>query len=569
MNNRLQAILSKVCLKEKEADLVMKNAHILDVFTGSIYSGDVAVSQGYIAGIGEYRGKREIDAQGQFLVPGFIDAHLHLESTMVTPHELITLAALKGTTSFIVDPHEACNVSGKEGIDYILQQSEKSPANVFVMLPSCVPSTEIDDNGAVFSAEDMKEYLENPRILGLGEVMDDYSVIHREKKMMEKLSLFSRHVLDGHAPFLPKEDLQAYALNGIQTDHEAVDFDYALEQIRAGMHIHIREGSAARNLEALVKGILAHKMDTRAFSFCTDDKHIEDIIREGHISHAVRKAIALGLPTCSAYQMATINTAECYGLSQLGAIAVGRQADFLLISDLENVEITAVYHKGKKVVESEHLSIPRCPSKLKKTVHLSPLKEKAFRLPISKQEVNVIAMEEGQITTKRLQVMLKRCSNFTGEKYPEYQKIAVIERHKGSGKIGRGICQGYGIHGGAIASSVSHDSHNLIVIGDNDRDMCLAVNELIRLQGGFVLVQGGKVYDSLALPIMGLMCDCGFIEANAHLENMKQKAHEMGVPGGMDPFISLSFLALPVIPEIRITPRGLCLVQNGRPRLIQ
>ena len=569
MNNRLQAILSHVCLKTKEADLVIKNARVLDVFTGTNYEGDVAIAQGYIAGIGDYRGKKEVDAKGQFLVPGFIDAHLHLESTMVSPHELITTAALKGTTSFIVDPHEACNVSGKEGIDYILNQSEKSPANVFLMLPSCVPATEIDDNGADFTAEEMKEYLNHPRILGLGEVMDDYSVIHRKKSMMDKLRLFSHHILDGHAPFLPKEDLQAYALAGIQTDHEAIDFNYALQEVRAGMHIHVREGSAARNLEALVKGILSNKVDTRAFSFCTDDKHIEDILSEGHISHAVRKAIALGLPVANAYQMATINTAECYGLSHLGAITVGRQADFLLISDLEKVKINAVFHKGKEVVESEHLTIPRCPAKLKRTVHLSPLKPEAFRLPISKQEANVIAMEEGQITTKRLQVMLKRSANFTGEEYPEYQKIAVVERHRRSGKIGLGICQGYGIHGGAIASSVCHDSHNLIVIGDNDRDMCLAINELIRSQGGFVLVQEGKVYDALPLPIMGLMCDCGFTEASKHLENMKKKAHEMGVPNGMDPFISLSFLALPVIPEIRITPRGLCLVQNGRPRLIQ
>lgn len=570
MDKSLYSKLSKVCLKESPADFIFKDALIFDVYSGSFYPGDVAVKQGYIAGIGNgFPGKNCIDCKGKYLLPGFIDAHLHLESTMVSPNELISTAALFGTTTFIVDPHEACNVSGSAGIDYILQQSEKSPANVYLMLPSCVPATKIDDNGAVFSAKDMLPYLENPRILGLGEVMDAESVINSNQEIWDKLELMQGKIMDGHAPFLSKKDLSTYALSGIKTDHEAVDFSYALEEVRNGLHVHVREGSAARNLEAIIKGILKEGIDTHCFSFCTDDKHIEDILEEGHISHSIRKAIALGLPMEKAYQMATINTAECYHLHHLGAISPGKQADFVLLSDPEKVIIEKVFFKGKALEKEEKIFIPRCPKELKKTLHYRPLKEEDFHLPLLKQNSNVIGIMEGQITTKRFQVSFRRAANFEPAEYPDYQKIAAIERHKGSGKMSVAICHGYNIHQGAVASSVSHDSHNIIVIGDSDLDMSIAANELLRCQGGYTVVSQGKVFDTLPLPIMGLMTDCGFQEVSKHLVKMKQKLYEMGVAKGIDPFITLSFLALPVIPEIRITPRGLCLVKETKPRLLK
>ena len=570
MDKSLYSKLSKVCLKESPADLIFKDAQIFDVYTGKFYSGDVAVKHGYIAGIGnDFLGNKYIDCKGKYLFPGFIDAHLHLESTMVSPNELISTAALCGTTSFIVDPHEACNVSGNAGIDYILQQSEKSPANVYVMLPSCVPATEIDDSGACFTATDMHHYLHHPRILGLGEVMDAQAVLKANREMWDKLELMHDKIIDGHAPFLAKEDLSAYALAGIKTDHESVDFSYALEEVRNGMHVHVREGSAARNLEAIIKGILAEGIDTHSFSFCTDDKHIEDILKEGHISHSIRKSIALGLPMEKAYQMATINTAECYHLDHLGAICPGKQADLLLLSDPVKVKIEKVFFKGKELEKEEKILIPRCPKELKKTLHYHPLTEENFRLPVLKQNSNVIGIMEGQITTKRFQVSFKRSANFDPVEYPDYQKIAAIERHKGSGKMAVAICHGYNIHQGAVASSVSHDSHNIIVVGDSDLDMCIAVNELLRCQGGYTVVSQGKVFETLPLPIMGLMTDCGYEEASEHLSRMKQKLCEMGVPQGIDPFITLSFLALPVIPEIRITPRGLCLVKETKPRLLK
>lgn len=570
MNRNLYSKLSKVCLKESPADLVFKDANIFDVYTGSFYRGDVAVKQGYIVGIGQgFTGNETVHCKGKYLFPGFIDAHLHLESTMVSPNELISTAALCGTTSFIVDPHEACNVAGAAGIDYILQQSEKSPANVYVMLPSCVPSTVIDDNGASFLAKDMHSYLENPRILGLGEVMDAQSVLRINPEMWDKLESLSGKALDGHAPFLEKEALQAYALSGIRTDHEAVDFPYALEQVRCGMHVHVREGSAARNLEAIVKGILKEQIDTRSFSFCTDDKHIEDILEEGHISHSIRKAISLGLPVKDAYQMASINTANCYHLEHLGAVSLGKQADLVLISDPKKVDILSVYHKGKRIEKEEKIFIPRCPKELKKTVHCSTTKPEDFHLPVLRRISNVIGIMEGQITTERLQVSFRRTSNFDPTEYPEYQKIAAIERHLGSGKMAVAICHGYNIHQGAVASSVSHDSHNIIVIGDSDLNMSIAVNELIRSQGGYTVVSHGKVFETLPLPIMGLMTDCGYEEVGRSLRKMKKKLHEMGVPIGIDPFITLSFMALPVIPEIRITPRGICLIKETKPRLIK
>ena len=553
---------SEVTRGLEKAELVLKNARIVNVFTREILNGDIAIENGLISGIGSYEGKKEIDLEGRYVCPGLIDSHLHLESTLVTPAELVTVAARHGTTTFIVDPHESANVSGLKGIDYILNQTEDVEANVFVMMPSCVPATAIDDNGCTITAQDMVPYLNNRRILGLGEVMDYISVVTADEAMHSKLDLFRERVRDGHAPFLAESDLQAYVMAGITTDHECSDFDYAMRERRCGMTVHIREGSAARNLKAIVSGIVRKQMNGEGFCFCTDDKHIEDIEKEGHIDHNVRKAIKLGMNPIDAICMATINSAKCYGLRRLGAVATGYQADLLVLDDLENMTIHDVYYNGQRIDQDSEIRVRECPAELKNTVHVGNFTVDDLTLESPDGSFHVIGMQEGEITTVRKRVQL-----FAGPGVfhadADYQKIAVIERHKATGKTGVGIVSGFGIRGGAIASSVSHDSHNIIVIGDNDRDMALAVQELIRTQGGYTLIADHQVFDTLELPVMGLMSDAGFRYSHIKLKRMIEKAHEMGVPDGIAPFITLSFMALPVIPEIRITPRGIYDVCTG------
>lgn len=560
-------IYSEMARGIRKAPLVFKNANVFYAHTGEFRKGDVAVADGMIIGTGNYQGEKEVDLTGKYLCPGFIDSHLHLESTLVTPGELIRQAAQCGTTTFIVDPHESANVSGTAGIDYVLEQTEDVPANVYVMMPSCVPATHVDDNGCILTAGKMKTYLENPRILGLGEVMDAVSVINGSVAMHEKLSLFQNKIRDGHAPFLSSGDLAAYALAGIATDHECVDYEYAMEECRNGMQVLIREGSAARNLDAIVTGIVKNNTDTSGFCFCTDDKHIEDIRREGHINYNIRRSVELGLSPEKAIQIATIQAARCYGLTQLGAIAPGCQADLVVLKSLETMEVQDVYHKGKIVLKDEKTEIRPCAPELKNTVHLKNFEEKDLYLSCKNQKAHVLQMMEGQIVTKDVYEEVPFCEE-KGEKVfasdEVFQKIAVIERHKCTGKVGVGIVKGFGIQGGAIASSVSHDSHNLIVIGDNDQDMYLAVQELVRTQGGYTLVEKGRVFDTLPLPVMGLMSDAGYEKVNDLLESMISKAHSMGIKKGFDPFITLSFMALPVIPDIRVTPRGVYLVNEDR-----
>ena len=551
----------------EKAELVFKNGRVFSSGTGEFIDGDVAVADGIVIGVGTYEGETEIDLDGKVICPGFIDSHLHLESTLVTPGELVRQAAQCGTTTFIVDPHESANVLGTDGIDYILDQTEDAPANVYVMMPSCVPATHVDDNGCLLTAGKMKGYLDHPRILGLGEVMDAPSVINGSIAMHEKLHLFRDRVKDGHAPFLAPGDLAAYVLGGIDTDHECVDYEYAMAEARNGMQVLIREGSAARNLDVIVKGIVEHHTDTSGFCFCTDDKHIEEIRKEGHINYNVKRAVQLGLPVEKALQMATIQPARCYGLYQLGMIAPGRQADFVILDNVTDLNVVDVYHCGKKIIKDEKAEEKPCPPHLKNTVHVSGFSEEHLKLKHSGEKAHVIQMLEKQIVTKDV-VEDVPWAETDGERYftsnEEYQKIAVIERHKNTGKMGVGIVKGYGIHGGAIASSVSHDSHNIIVVGDNDHDMALAVKEMMRTQGGYTLVCDGEIYATLPLPVMGLMSDAGYENVNEALAKMIPKAHEMGVKDGFDPFITLSFMALPVIPEIRITPRGIYLVNEDR-----
>ena len=539
---------------EKPAGVVFKHAKVFCVFTGELLEGDLACQDGIVVGLGSYTGEKEIDCTGKVLIPGLIDAHLHMESTLVAPSRLVHAAARFGTTTYIMDPHEAANVAGMDGVSYLLEDTKDAPGNVFAMLPSCVPATAFEDNGCVLRAEDMEPYRDDPRVLGLGEVMDFPSVVSCEPSMMEKLALFQGRVIDGHAPSLTPKELQLYALAGIATDHESTTFADALEKARNGMQVLIREGSAARNLDTIVRGLVESGTELSSFSFCTDDKHIEDICREGHISYCVRRAAALGIPMAKAIQMATLHPARAYGLSHLGRLSPGAQADIVVLDDFDSFSIHSVYYRGKPVGE-----YPLRPVKPKdalcRTVHLAPLEESAFRLRVGEVS-DGIGIVPGEILTRHVRARLPQQD---GIFIPDAQwnKIAALERHHATGKIAVGAVTGFGLRGGAIASSVGHDSHNILVVGDNDADMLLAVRELERTGGGYTVVSGGQVRKTLALPILGLMSDLPHEEVDAAVKEMTQMAYRMGVDPGISPFITLSFLALPVIPALRITPRGM------------
>ena len=553
---------SRAARKLEKADLVLKNAKIVNVFTDRVEEGNVAVKNGMIVGIGDYEGVEEIDLQGQYLTSGFINSHLHLESTMVNPQVLIAEAAQHGTTTFIVDPHEAANVSGTDGIDYLLEQTKDSPAHVYVMMASCVPATPFDDNGFTLTAKEMEPYIENRRVLGLGEVMDVREVIEGDPAMNEKLEVFDGKVKDGHAPGLTDEELAAYVLAGITTDHEGTSYDYIMKERAMGMICHIREGSAARNLEAIVKGIVENNTNTEGFCFCTDDKHIEDITREGEIDHNVRKAVSMGISPIAAVKMATIQPARCYGLRRTGAVAPGYDADLVVWDSLKEFNAQMVFYNGRRIDGMLKVRPKPCPENLLDTVHLGTIDPEKLKLRLDGKPFPVIRMIPGEILTQREDLILP------GEEYfepnDEINKIAVFERHKGTGLIGVGAIKGFGLKNGAVASSVSHDSHNIIVVGSSDEEILAAVRELERTHGGLTIVENGQVFDTLELPIMGLISDKSHSQVTKKVRRMTNKARKMGVPKSMEPFITLSFMALPVIPEIRCTPRGVYSVTEGR-----
>lgn len=563
MNYLFSKKMSDVSLGIEKADLVIKNGSVINVFSNELIKCDIAVKDGIIAGLGMYEGKDEIDAEGLFICPGLIDAHLHLESTLVNPAQLIYTAALHGTTTFIVDPHEAANVSGKKGIDFILNQTEDSLANVFIMMPSCVPATDFEDNGCTFAAKDMREYLQNPRVLGLGEVMDFKSVLSADPGMLEKLELFQNKTIDGHAGYFSDKEIACYRLAGIKTDHECCDFNTALQEMRNGMHILIREGTAAKNLEAIIKGVVEKQIPIENLSFCTDDKHIEDINKTGHISNNVKKAIALGLNPVDAIKIATINTARCYSLTNIGAIAPGYQADMVGLSDLNKFTVEKVFYRGQEIKKDSTIITKPIDKSLLKTVNIGKISQDTLNLKLESDETTVIKIVGGQILTEKiLEKVNVQDGLFIADNI--YNKVAVFERHHATGKRGIGIVKGFSIKNGAIASTVCHDSHNLIVIGDNDLDMLLAVQQLIDCGGGYAIINNGKKSATLQLEIMGLISSEPHKTVNEKLETMIRIAHEMGVSKDIDPFIVLSFLALPVIPEVRITARGVFDVLKGK-----
>ncbi len=561
MNSAARARLVEVAAGREPADLLIRNAKVVDVFGGGILKTPVSVADGHFAGFGEVEAHETLDAQGRYLLPGLMDGHVHIESSMLTPDRFADLVVPCGTTTVIADPHELANVSGKQGLDYILEAAEKLPLDVRVMLPSCVPATPFEDAGATLLAKDLKPYMRHPRVAGLAEMMNFPGVICRDKNVCAKLdlALAEGKMIDGHAPGLAGRELDAYAAAGVRSDHECTSVDELRERLRRGMYVHLRQGSAARNLAALLPGVTTAGM--RRCLFCTDDAHPETLVGEGHMNRHLRLAVAGGLDPVLAVIMATLNVAECYGLNK-GAIAPGREADFVLVQDLKDFAAHKVYVKGYLVAEKGRMlhetSFP-VPAALTETVRPAPLDEHAFDLRIGSGRARVIGLTPGSLITRDLErsVQTDADSCFDPGLNPGLNLVAVVERHQGTGKIGLGILEGYLLKGGAVASTIAHDSHNIVVAGDSLADMRLAVSGLREQGGGLILCRDGAVAASLPLPVAGLMTSAPADEVNSALTAMTRMAHEMGVPVDIDPFMALSFIPLPVIPDLKLTTRGL------------
>lgn len=549
--------LIEVASGRKKAELVFKNAHVVNVFTGELLQRDVAVEGGLIAGVGSYQGEKERDCTGMTLCPGFIDAHIHIESTMVLPRELVGMVLPSGTTTLIADPHEIVNVGGAQAMQFMLDASENLPCNIYFMLPSSVPSTPFETAGADFTAEDMRPFLHHPRVLGLGEAMCYPDVVQGQGAIMEKLTLCAGLPVDGHAPGLTGHELQAYKAAGVVTEHECTTFAEAVEKARAGFAILVREGSAAHNTTTIVQGLVESGMPSNRFMFCTDDKHIDDIWRDGHIRWNVKLAIDLGMDPVQAITMASWNAAQSYGLQGIGAIAAGYKADIVLLSDLKKMEVAAVYKDGINAVEKLREVLPEeiHQQELLRSVKIKPVTAQDFALPARALE-DVIEMVPFQLGTCHLKEAVPSEGGYF-KANSEYCKLCVVERHGKNGNIAVAPLKGYGITGGAIATTVAHDSHNIIAAGDSDEAIALAVNRLREIGGGYVLVQNGKLAGEVPLQVAGLMSLEPAQTVQKASREIIEKATGMGIPYHVDPFTSLSFLALPVIPSIRLTDKGL------------
>lgn len=537
-------------------ELVLKNGTIVDVKNRKLIRGDLAVLDGKIIGIGTFSGKQEVDCQGKYLCPGFIDAHVHIESSMAAPLEFAKAVMPHGTTTVIADPHELVNVKGNEAMKYILDATEDIPLSVYVMMPSSIPATPFETNGADFTAKDMEQWKDHKRVLGLGEVMCYPAVLSGDPEILAKLRLCRGMIIDGHAPGLTGEDLKAYVEAGVMTEHECTSYEEAREKCHAGMKILVREGSAARNVENIIPGLLKEPQDMKHYMFCTDDKHLDTIENEGHISYNVRRSIQLGMDPLDAVAMATEHAASAYGLNQIGTLETGKDADIVVLGSLEEVSVEQVYRKGRLVNDAmfDRQAAPIAESMLH-TVVLSGVSKDKIQVP-ARGKVPVIGMVSGQIVTKFLREEVPSCEGWFVPNR-EYSKLCVFERHRGTGNAKAAPLKGYGITGGAIATSVAHDSHNIIAAGDNDDDILTAVQMMEKMQGGYVLVSGGEVKGTLPLPVAGLLSLGSSQEIQENIDDMLKKAWDMGISREIDPFITLSFMALPVIPELRLTDLGL------------
>lgn len=553
--------LIAVAAGREKADLVLKNAKYLNVFSNEFLCGDIAVANGLIAGVGKYDGKTEIDVSGKLVLPGFIDAHIHLESSMVTPAEFAKAVVAHGTTTVITDPHEITNVMGIDGVEYMIQASQNLPIDVHFMMPSCVPATEIDESGAELDCKDIDLYLDNKKVLGLAEMMNYVGVINGDKNVLSKIVTSQVHhkKIDGHAPELSGNDLNAYIAAGVYSDHECSTFENALEKLRKGQFIMIREGTAAHNLKALMP-LLTQQYYSRCM-FATDDKHPSDLLYGGHIDYIVKQALKNGADPIVALKTATHHAARYFLLNNKGAIASGYLADIVVVDNLEDFNVETVFKRGKLVFDGEvkDFSAPTVDEKLAEkcfdTFHLDSVTPSSFKVD---GKLGLIGLVGGELLTRNLG---------TADKIDvenDILKIACIERHKGTNHIGVGYVKGYSLKSGAVATSVAHDSHNIITVGCNDDDIAVAVNAIKDSKGGIAVVENGKIKALLELPIAGLMSDEPLTTVNEKLENAKSSAYELGADKSIDPFMTLSFLSLPVIPSLRITTKGVFDAENWK-----
>ena len=536
------------------ADLVLKNATFVNVFSNELSNMDIAVTEGLIVGMGNYHGREEVDCTGRIVLPGFLDAHIHLESSLVSPTEFVKAVLPHGTTTVVTDPHEIANVMGTDGIEYMLQATENLPVDVRFMLPSCVPATPLDESGAILDYRAIDSFYDHPRVQGLAEMMNFVGAINGDEQTVEKIVAAQAHhkKIDGHAPDLQGNDLNAYIAAGVYSDHECHDLKDALAKLERGQYIMIREGTAARNLDALMP-LLSSQYADRCM-FCTDDKHPNDLLEKGHIDYIIKRAISLGADPITAVKVACHNAARYFLLNNRGGISPGYLADFVIIDNFRSFNIEQVYKKGVLMVDHGQVRDfpapeiePYLVERAHKTFHVASLTAQDFA---EKRPRGIIGMVDGEITTVD--------AGYSDRIDVDYDvlKIAVVERHKNTHHIGIGYIQGYGLKSGAVATSISHDSHNIIVVGTNEANMAAAVNRVVELNGGIVVWDQGRPAAEVPLAIAGIMSDEPLVTVNEKLEQAKDVAHSLGVNPGIDPFMTLSFMALPVIPSLRITTRG-------------
>jgi len=539
------------------ADLLIRDCRLVNVLSGEIHPESVAVKDGIVIGFGEYEALETVDAGGRFLCPGLIEGHIHIESTLLDPVRFARLAASHGTAVTVCDPHELANVAGLDGIRWLLEVTRDLPMDIRCMMPSCVPATHLETAGAVISAEDIDEMLEEfpERILGLAEMMNYPGVLFQDPQVLAKIAAAGSRPVDGHAPGLSGFDLNAYILAGPGSDHEACELAEAQEKLRKGVHVMIREGSSEKNLFDLLPVI--NDFNSQNCSLVTDDRHCDDLLREGHLDHTIRLAISRGLAPLRAVQMASINTARYFGLRRRGAVAPGYRADFLLLDDLERFAIAGVYLGGRNI---ESLSWQAAPTAISVagSVHLGEIYPACLEIPATGGRVRVIRTVPGQIVTEMdLLEPSVRDGLVCADPEGDVAKLAVFERHRGSGGMAVGLVRGLGLRRGALAGTVAHDSHNLITAGVSDADMLLAVRTLEKCGGGYVCVADGRVLELLPLPLAGLMSDDEPEKVAAGLDRLNEAARSLGCPADINPFMQLSFLSLPVIPRLRLTDKGL------------
>ncbi len=542
----------------KKTDLLLKGGQIVDVFSGCLREADVAISGDRVVGFGSYKAETEIDLSGCIVSPGFIDGHLHIESSMVTPAQYARAAVPHGTTTVVIDPHEIANVMGAKGIYWLVRSVAKNPLHLFVMVPSCVPATPMETSGSTLSESDIETLLREPWVLGIGEMMNFPGVISGAPQVLKKLTVSKGKRIDGHAPGVLGKKLCAYIAAGISSDHECTTLEEAREKLANGMFIMIREGSTARNLADLIP--LVNPTNSHRFILVSDDRHPYDLLHEGHMDGILRKAIRHGVDPITAIRMVTLNPAEYFGLHGMGGIAPGYRADLTVLRDLKHFRVEWVFYGGKAVVKSGmvqestfHTQRPHLAS----SFQVRRIESSDLLFSATSRRVRVIELVPDQIVTNGSVESIPVVDGFAvSDLNRDILKIVVVERHHGSGRIGRGFIRGFGLREGAIGSSVAHDSHNIIVVGTNEADMASAVNEISKMRGGLVAVSQGQIRSALALPLAGLLSDRPVEEVQAKLNALQVETRRMG-SNLESPFMTLSFMALPVIPKLKITDKGL------------